>query len=177
MTPMDIFDTMLESIQQFPLECNNFERQAKRLSRDQEKYTKIFEKLSFKLVSPLDKKFLRVKKKLKKTLKKKIKITSGFHEFVSKYLERLQELISISNIDPSILNIHPLKGNEPAVIKIGDVPVGRKKYCTCGERAYEMMICCDNPACITKWFHFRCIGIHTPPKTTWKCQNCTNSNI
>lgn len=177
MTPMDIFDTLLESIQQFPLECNNFERQTKRLTKDQDKYTKIFEKLSFKLVSPQDKKILKTRRRLTKTLKKKLKITNNFHDFVNKHLERLQKLISISSIDPSILNIHPIKGIGPSTIKVSDIPVGKKKYCLCGERAYGMMICCDNPGCITKWFHFRCVNIHSPPKSMWKCPNCLNPDV
>lgn len=172
MTPMDIFDSMLESIQQFPLECNTYERENKRLAKDQDKYTKIFERLAFKLTAPEDKNFLKVKKRLSRTIKRKIKITEKFEEFISKHLERLQELIHISSIDLTILNINPLESNGPAVIKVGDTPAGSKKYCSCGDHASGMMICCDDPGCVTKWYHFKCLNMQIAPKTTWKCPKC-----
>lgn len=172
MTPMDIFDSMLESIQQFPLECNTFERRNKRLAKDQQKYTKIFEKLAFKLVSPDNKRFARAVKKLKQTLKLKIKIAEEFEEFISKHLERLLELVRISNLDASALNISALPGNGPATIKIGDTAVGSKKYCLCGEHASGMMICCDDPGCLVKWYHFKCMNIQVAPKVSWKCPKC-----
>ncbi len=174
MTPMDIFDTMLEAIQQFPLECNVFERQNKRLEKDQEKYMKIFEKLAFKLVNPKEKRFLDTNKKLKKTLKKKIKITEKFEETIKKHLEKLNELILISNLDTTVLSIGALQGNGPAVIKVGDIPSGTKKYCSCGEHAYGMMICCDDPGCAIKWYHFKCVNMQTAPKISWKCSKCTS---
>lgn len=175
MSPIDIFDTMLESIQQFPLECNNFERQNKRLNRDQEKYTKIYEKLAFTLTSPENKKYKKVKRKLYKTIKKRLGLLQKFETTIEKQSNKLEELISISKIDPSAVSVPDLLGNGPAVIKLNDTPSGRKKYCLCGDKAFGTMICCDNPSCEIKWYHLKCVNISTPPKSKWKCSKCSTA--
>ncbi|KAK8795365.1 hypothetical protein WA588_004210, partial [Blastocystis sp. NMH] len=38
-------------------------------------------------------------------------------------------------------------------------------YCFCQQKATEDMICCDNPKCPYKWFHYRCVGL-TPDSIT-----------
>ena len=47
-------------------------------------------------------------------------------------------------------------------------------YCFCQQKATEDMICCDNPKCPYKWFHYRCVGL-TPDSITdglWYCPIC-----
>ena len=46
-------------------------------------------------------------------------------------------------------------------------------YCYCRKREFGNMIGCDGSACKIKWFHFKCVGINTPPERPWFCPDCT----
>ncbi|ELA42005.1 uncharacterized protein VICG_01022 [Vittaforma corneae ATCC 50505] len=173
MTPMDVFDSMLESIQQFPLECSNFERHIKRLNKDQFKYSILFDKMIQRLISPQDPKLLKVERKLRKIVKKKIELTNNFQNAVEKQQQKLEELVKISNIDMMNFNFSPLSGNIQPVIKLSSIPQGNGKYCICNDKAFGNMICCDNPACAIKWYHFRCVNLIISPRTTWTCPRCS----
>lgn len=172
MTPMDIFDSMLESIQQFPLECNGFERRIKRLNKDHFKYSKQLDRMIVKLLPLENKRMLKTKKRLKHIIKKKLKLVDKFQHVIEKQQQKLTELVQISNLDPSKFNFSPLTGNVPAVIKLDNTPLGTMKYCVCGDKAFGNMICCDNPTCAIKWYHFNCVNLTSVPKTAWKCAKC-----
>uniref|UniRef100_A0A2S2QFF9 Inhibitor of growth protein 3 n=1 Tax=Sipha flava TaxID=143950 RepID=A0A2S2QFF9_9HEMI len=47
-----------------------------------------------------------------------------------------------------------------------------KRYCTCHEVAYGLMVACDNKTCPYKWFHFECVGITQRPIDDWYCNPC-----
>lgn len=173
MTPMDIFDSMLESIQQFPMECNSFERNIKRLHKDHFKYSTRLDRLILKLVPPNDPRLLKLRRKLKNVIKKRLSVTSNFQNAITKQQQRLEELVRISNLDLMNFNFLALPGTACAVIKLNDIPQGNRKYCICNDRAFGFMICCDNPACATKWHHFKCVNLLSPPKTTWICPKCS----
>lgn len=178
MTPMDIFDNMLESIQQFPLECNNYERHIKRLNRDCSMYSSRIQKMIYKLISPNEKKFIRMKKKLLKTIQKKIALTENFQFTVEKQQQKLEELVKISNLDPSLFNFNPLEGHTNAIMKFDNIKTSEymektKKYCICNDKAYGQMICCENPSCAVKWHHFKCVNLSTVPKIVWRCPKCS----
>lgn len=173
MTPMDVFDSMLESIQQFPLECNSFERHIKRLNKDHLKYSSLFNSMIQRLVSPQDPKLLRVERKLRKIAKKKVELTDSFQRAIEKQQQKLEELVKISNIDMANFNFAPLSGNIQPIIRLGDMPRGNGKYCVCNDKAYGNMICCDNPACAVKWYHFRCVNLAISPRSAWTCPKCS----
>lgn len=173
---MDIFDNMLESIQQFPLECNNYERHIRRLNRDYSIYSSRIQKMIYKLVSPTNKKFRRANRKLFSTIKKKILLTENFKSTVEKQQLKLDELVKISNLDPSMFNFNPLEGYPNAVIKCDNDTMKYTKssnYCICSDKAHGQMICCDNPSCSIKWYHFKCVNLTGSPKTTWRCPKCS----
>lgn len=172
MTPMDIFDSMLESIQQFPLDCNRFERNIKRLNRDHFKYCSALNKLISKLLPAKSEKIDKIQKKIKKTIKRKLKVLEEFETNVLKQQQKLDELVKISDIDTSKFNFQPVAEKSPAIIKMGSIPHGTLKYCICNERAFGNMICCDNPVCSVKWYHFKCANVTTIPKAGWKCSKC-----
>lgn len=172
MTPMDIFDSMLESIQQFPLECSYYERNIKRLCKDQAKYSHIFDKLIQKMVSLDDPRFLKIQRKIKKTLKKKIELTNKFQSTIEKQQQKLEELIKISSVDLTNFNFTSLTGNCVSMIKLSDTPKGNNKYCICNDKAFGNMICCDNPSCSVKWYHLKCANLLLVPKGSWTCSKC-----
>lgn len=47
-----------------------------------------------------------------------------------------------------------------------------RRYCFCNEMSYGDMIACDNRHCRREWFHYSCVGIITPPKGKWFCDDC-----
>jgi hypothetical protein len=51
--------------------------------------------------------------------------------------------------------------------------IDERRYCFCNEMSYGDMIACDNPTCCREWFHYSCVGIITPPKGKWFCDECT----
>ena len=36
----------------------------------------------------------------------------------------------------------------------------------------DQMIACDNPQCLTEWYHFSCLGLKEAPKEDWCCPYC-----
>ncbi len=45
-------------------------------------------------------------------------------------------------------------------------------YCICNRVSYGAMIGCDNEDCNVEWFHYACVGLDSPPKGTWYCEEC-----
>lgn len=46
------------------------------------------------------------------------------------------------------------------------------QWCICRRRSFGQMIFCENPLCVTKWFHMDCLKLTTAPKGEWFCHNC-----
>lgn len=169
LTPMDIFDSMLEKIQQFPLDANAFERHLKRLNKAHNRYRAVHERLVSRLASPESKRYSRVAAKIKRCLCRKMRITRRFEGRVLSLLSSLKELTRVSGVN---LHMEPLQGSSTAVVKLGEMPCGTRKYCSCNGRASGTMVCCDNPRCDVKWFHAKCMGIGQVPKEGWRCPKC-----
>lgn len=63
-------------------------------------------------------------------------------------------------------------------------------YCICNQVSYGAMIGCDNEdvsffatifyscnrimQCEIEWFHYDCVGLDSPPKGKWYCEDCKN---
>lgn len=45
-------------------------------------------------------------------------------------------------------------------------------YCYCQQVSYGEMVGCDGPDCKREWFHLPCIGLSSPPKGQWFCEDC-----
>lgn len=45
-------------------------------------------------------------------------------------------------------------------------------YCYCHQVSYGEMVGCDGPDCKNEWFHLPCIGLSSPPKGQWFCEDC-----
>lgn len=174
LSPMEIFDGMLERIQQFPLDAHLLEINIKRINKDHKKYKVIYDRLVAKLVSPDNKKYIKVTKKMKKCISKKVQIVEKYERKVAELLTVLKEMIALSGI--TVL-FSPLKGHGPAIIKLGEISVGTTKYCLCNGRAQDNMICCENPKCNIKWYHFKCVNLTNSPKEKWICSKCKFPNL
>lgn len=170
LTAMDVFDSMLEKIQQFPLDANSFERHLKRLDKSHNRYRTVYERLVSRLVSPENERYVKIATKIKRCLHRKMKVTKKFEGRVSKLLGSLKEMAKMANIDLSIVQLH---GNGTSVVRINGTSSGSRKYCSCGGRASGTMVCCDNPKCEVKWFHAKCMSLTPMPKEGWKCPKCS----
>lgn len=49
---------------------------------------------------------------------------------------------------------------------------GQQLYCYCNRVSFGNMIGCDDEACQKEWFHLQCVGLSTPPKGEWYCDEC-----
>ncbi|ORX70838.1 hypothetical protein DL89DRAFT_292431 [Linderina pennispora] len=45
-------------------------------------------------------------------------------------------------------------------------------YCFCQQVSYGDMVACDGNDCRYEWFHWECVGLTSPPKGSWYCQEC-----
>jgi inhibitor of growth protein 3 len=46
-------------------------------------------------------------------------------------------------------------------------------YCYCQQVSFGEMVGCDGADCKREWFHLPCIGLTSPPKGQWYCQDCS----
>jgi inhibitor of growth protein 3 len=70
--------------------------------------------------------------------------------------------------DPELLE--PEIGIEGEGFDEGDD--GQQLYCYCNRVSFGNMIGCDDEACQKEWFHLQCVGLSTPPKGEWYCDEC-----
>ena len=169
MTPQEFYDALMDSIHQFPLDCNKYERQMHRIDMAYKINLQRFEKSIQKLKIEDEENFKKIEKKINKLLKKMHKITENFERKIAGYYTTVEEFCN--GCEPPITFTTPPE-IKCCVVKIEDVAKSNKKYCICHEKASNMMACCSNPECIIKWFHFKCVGLNSPPRNEWYCGEC-----
>ncbi|KAK9893743.1 hypothetical protein P389DRAFT_107854 [Cystobasidium minutum MCA 4210] len=54
----------------------------------------------------------------------------------------------------------------------GDAGGDDRTYCYCDRVSFGNMIGCDGEDCAREWFHLACVGMDTPPKGEWYCDDC-----
>lgn len=54
----------------------------------------------------------------------------------------------------------------------GDNAGDDRTYCYCDRVSFGNMIGCDGDECAREWFHLACVGMDTPPKGEWYCDDC-----
>lgn len=54
----------------------------------------------------------------------------------------------------------------------GDNGGDDRTYCYCDRVSFGNMIGCDGDDCAREWFHLACVGMDTPPKGEWYCDDC-----
>lgn len=47
-----------------------------------------------------------------------------------------------------------------------------RTYCYCDRVSFGDMIGCDGEDCKREWFHLACVGLETPPRGEWYCDEC-----
>ena len=64
--------------------------------------------------------------------------------------------------------------NDDTLKTVDTCHVDQPSYCYCGGPENGTTITCDNPDCPIKWFHTKCLRLHTLPrgKAKWYCPDC-----
>ena len=91
MTPQEFYDALMDSIHQFPLDCNKYERQMHRIDMAYKRNLQRFEKSIQKLKIEDEENFKKIEKKINKLLKKMHKITENFERKIAGYYTTVEE--------------------------------------------------------------------------------------
>ncbi|KAI5182775.1 hypothetical protein PAEPH01_2908 [Pancytospora epiphaga] len=160
---------MLDSIQQFPLDANCFERSIRRLNKTYSKYMTKYKKILERMPDLSYPPFLLARRHLEKCLKQKKKVIDNFLRSVKHQINNLEEY---NRINGSALEMRRLLPVETSVFQTKDNALLETKNCICGGTDGGLMICCDLPTCQTRWHHLKCIGMATAPSAGWVCEKC-----
>lgn len=171
---MDIYDSMLDSIQQFPLDANYFERLMHRINKRIERYTAAYTRALQKMPLPTSKAYEQISKKLEGCIRKKMKIIKKYRHCVEQQLKNLEEYNKISS---SPLTIKEPVPEGTAVLKLKDCAVLESKSCICNSTDGGTMVCCDSPDCAIRWYHLRCVGLGAVPGDGWICKKCKRDEV
>ena len=55
---------------------------------------------------------------------------------------------------------------------VGQTEEDDGRWCFCKTPKGGSMIGCEDPSCVTKWFHLSCLRMEKCPKNKWFCPNC-----
>lgn len=166
---MDLYDNMLDSIQQFPLDANCFERAIRRLNRTCARRAAKYRKVLEGMPSPSFRPFVAARRRLASCLEQKRKIVSKFMQCIKDQLRNLEEY---NRMNGSVLQMKRLLPAETAVLHARDNALLESAVCICGSTDGGPMVCCDCPSCPVRWHHFRCVGMAHAPAGGWTCEKC-----
>lgn len=173
--PTDIYDNIIRTIQQFPMEVYYFKRHTERIDAIILKYQIRLTKLIKKLPKKNEKKFHNVTEKLVKMHKKKLTLVNRLENKVKEHICFFLKLNELGN-NPIDITQCVIQIKNPMIIKLKNEVDDNKTYCTCNGRAFGSMICCDNIECEVHWYHFKCVGLIKTPKIPWICDRCIDRN-
>lgn len=166
---MDIYDTMLGSIQQFPLDANYFERRIRRANRTYARYLAAYTRILRHMPPSTHRPLVAARRRLERCIGRKQRIIGRFLECINEQMTRLEEHNRISG---SVLALRRLQPSGAAVLRTKENGVLESKICVCNSNDGGMLVCCDSPACQTRWHHCKCVGIVNPPAAGWTCEKC-----
>ncbi|OQS55471.1 Ing5 [Ecytonucleospora hepatopenaei] len=170
-SPGDIYDNLLQTIQQFSMETYYYKRQTKKVDLVIDKYKNKLKKAMAKLPKKNEKSLERIKRRLTEMFENKKNLVEGLEESIKKHKLFFDKLNSLSNYSVSTNDIL-LRSKSPMVVKVNNESTDNRIYCSCGGKAYGNMIRCDEEECDIGWYHYKCIGILKTPKSPWKCSRC-----
>ncbi|ORD94764.1 ING4 [Enterospora canceri] len=169
--PSDIFDNIIQTVQQMPVEAFYFRRQIRRVDNYTEKYRKKLKKAVKRLPNKNEEKINRIERKLTQAFSKKRELIERFREAIKSHMVFFRKLNELTN---NTINVGEmaLKVNCANVVKVSSQTDDDGIYCSCKSKAQGNMIMCANPYCEIRWYHFKCVGILKASKTQWKCSRC-----
>ncbi|ADM12429.1 chromatin remodeling protein [Encephalitozoon intestinalis ATCC 50506] len=173
-THFEVFDKMLEEIQQLRLDAIYFTKSTSRTEGKIEKLRGKCKRYKEKFVrKPSERYFKKIEKfyrAIKKHLVNNRRCEDAFQEVIHELKKKCEDLCSRSGVSfdlecPEIPDVN-------CVVNLGEMGSNEQLYCKCKRPAFKNMIACDSLDCKGRWFHFECVGISTVPKTLWICPEC-----
>lgn len=178
-THFEIFDKMLEEVQQLRLDANYFAKSTSRID------TRI-NKMKMRC-RRYEKRFMR--RSSERRMKKVVKchgIIKGllkgvndnivvFKDVVHELKRKCEYLCSRAETpfnltEPSITNIN-------CVVNAGEIVDDGILYCKCNRPGFGNMIACDFVGCKTGWFHCECVNATGSLKVPWVCSDCKKKTV
>ncbi|WEL39680.1 chromatin remodeling protein [Encephalitozoon hellem] len=170
----EVFDKMLEEVQQLRLDAIYFTKLTSRMDGRIEKLRKKCRRYKEKFIRrPLEryaKRIAKCHKAVKKLLRNNRDSGKTFGDVVTGLKKRCEELCS--RAEASFDLEHPSISDMNCVVNLGEMGKNEKLYCRCGRPPFKSMIACDSPDCVRKWFHFECVGLASTPRAPWTCPEC-----
>jgi inhibitor of growth protein 4 len=178
-TYYEIYDKMLEEIQQLRLDANHFSKLSMRADREiariRAKCRKYEERLVHKPSEKCLGKITRCYRQIRRLIGKNEDATMAFKDIVAgirskcgKYCEAAGKELVFDASETAEAN---------CVVRLEEMGDLAVLYCRCNQPAYGSMIACDVADCKTKWFHFECVGLISQPKAPWICQDCRKRGV
>lgn len=173
-THFEIFDKMLEEVQQLRLDANYFAKCTSwtdvRLARMRRRCRKYEERLMRRLSEKCVARIAKCHRAMKKLLRSKQGSIETFGHVVHGLRSRCEELCAMAETpldleEPSIANVN-------CVVNVGENADGNALYCKCSQPAFRMMIACDSPGCSVGWFHCECVNASASLRSAWICAEC-----
>ncbi|CAD25828.1 DNA-binding domain [Encephalitozoon cuniculi GB-M1] len=170
----EVFDKMLEEVQQLRLDAIYFTKSTSRMDRRVEKLRRRCRRYKEKFVRrPLEKYAKRIDKchkAVKRLLRNSSCSAGAFREVIHGLKRRCEELCSKAGVSFNLEG--PLVPDMNCIVSVGEMGGSERLYCKCNRPAFKSMIACDSLDCKREWFHFECVGISGPPKMSWTCPEC-----
>ncbi|KAM0672847.1 chromatin remodeling protein [Ordospora colligata] len=170
----EVFDAMLDEIQQLRLDAIYFsrstlraEQRIERLRKKRKEYEDQF------LHTPTEKyvkKIGRCCRMIKRLLDESCENSRMLENAVSELKCKCEVLCADVEV-PFDLDV-PSVTSVNCTINVGEMSMDGKLYCKCNRPAFKSMIMCGSHECSNRWFHYECIGISSVPKTEWICSEC-----
>ncbi|KAH9411431.1 hypothetical protein HK407_05g09490 [Ordospora pajunii] len=170
----EVFDTMLEEIQQLRLDAIYFSRSTQRAEQRIERLKKKRKEYEEQFVhTPTEKYIKRIGKccrMIKRLLDENCESSRMLESAVSE-LKCKCEALCVDMEEPFDLH-DPSITSTSCIVNAGEMSMDGRLYCKCNRPAFKNMIMCGKHGCSTKWFHYECVGISSMPKTEWICSEC-----
>ena len=175
----DFNDSMLQTVQQFPMVIFYYKRQIKRIDVLINKYNEKLERMIKKLPRRNESKIKKLEKNFEKAFREKKELLTFLSESLEKHLSYFNELNNMSGnqintplIEYEVRDKNTLNKCQMTLKVEGEAE--NKIYCTCMNKARGNMIRCNNETCEIGWYHFKCVGLLKAPKQTWTCSRCVD---
>lgn len=170
----EVFDRMLEEIQQLRLDAIYFTKSTSRVDGRVERLRERCKRYEERFVrKPLERYARRIvgcRKEIRRLLRSNCRSAETVKGIVSELRRKCEELCSGARA-PFDLE-RPMVSYANCVVNAGEMGDNEHVYCRCNRPAFKSMIACDSVECKTRWFHFECAGISSVPKTPWTCVEC-----
>jgi inhibitor of growth protein 4 len=179
-TYYEVYDKVLEEIQQLRLDANHFSKITSRIDREMARARAKCKNYEERLVRrPSERclsKIARCHAQVKRLISRSMSATLAFRNVVRDIRDKCGKYCEVAGKELTFDASATASIN--CVVRLDEIGDLGKLYCKCNQPAYGSMIACDMPDCKTGWYHFECVGLMSqPPKAPWVCQDCKKRDV